>query len=93
MKRWTGGHHSTARNSSPAALGYGPPPLTPTPLLPRHHRYRSFFPAPLVRSFDDLKSAGSEVKVKEAGKLRMEGRKYEVADGDVCYFKVGSSAK
>ena len=62
-------------------------------MLPRHHRYRSFFPAPLVRSFDDLKSAGSEVKVKEAGKLRMEGRKYVVNDGDVCYFKIGTSAK
>jgi hypothetical protein len=35
----------------------------------------------------DLFSLGSEAKVKEAGKFRMEGKEYEVKDGDVIHFK------
>ncbi len=30
---------------------------------------------------------GSEVKVKEAGKLQIEGREYVVRDGDVIHFR------
>lgn len=40
-----------------------------------------------VMAFDDLKAAGSEAAVRAAGKLRMEGRKYEMHDGDICFFK------
>ena len=40
-----------------------------------------------VFSFDDLKNCGSELKVKEAGKLRLEGKEYEMQDGDVCLFR------
>ncbi len=40
-----------------------------------------------VMSFDDLKELGSELKVKEAGRLRLEGKDYEVMDGDICYFR------
>ena len=36
---------------------------------------------------DDLFTFGSEAKVKEAGKFRMEGKEYEVKDGDVIHFK------
>jgi hypothetical protein len=36
---------------------------------------------------NDLFSLGSESKVKEAGKFRMEGKEYEVKDGDVIHFK------
>lgn len=35
----------------------------------------------------DLFEYGSEQKVKEAGKLRLEGREYVVQDGDVMFFK------
>ncbi len=35
----------------------------------------------------DLVSLGSEQKVKEAGKLRQEGKEYVVQDGDVMFFK------
>jgi len=36
---------------------------------------------------EDLFSYGSEQKVKEAGKLRIEGKEYPVKDGDVMFFK------
>lgn len=40
-----------------------------------------------VMSFNDLRDAGSELKVKENGKLRLEGKDYLVQDGDICYFR------
>ena len=40
-----------------------------------------------VTSFDDLKKYGSEAKVKEAGRLRLEGKEYIMQDGDICYFR------
>ncbi|MGB0453638.1 MAG: redox-regulated ATPase YchF [Bacteriovoracaceae bacterium] len=36
---------------------------------------------------DDLFQFGSEAKVKENGKLRIEGKEYIVKDGDVMHFK------
>lgn len=36
---------------------------------------------------DDLFEFGSELKVKESGKLRVEGKEYVVADGDVMHFR------
>lgn len=38
-------------------------------------------------SFDDINNLGSEQAVKEAGKLRMEGKEYKVKDGDVLHFR------
>jgi ribosome-binding ATPase len=40
-----------------------------------------------VYSFEDLVALGSEKALREAGKLRQEGREYVVADGDVVFFK------
>jgi ribosome-binding ATPase len=40
-----------------------------------------------VYSFEDLVALGSEKALREAGKLRQEGREYVVADGDVMFFK------
>ena len=40
-----------------------------------------------VYSFDDLVALGSEKALREAGKLRQEGREYVVQDGDVMFFK------
>ena len=40
-----------------------------------------------VMSFTDLESCGDEKKVKEAGKLRLEGKDYLMQDGDICYFR------
>ena len=47
---------------------------------------RGFIKAEIM-SFEDLKQCGSELKVKEAGKLRLEGKEYEMQDGDICYFR------
>ena len=38
-------------------------------------------------SFDDLMEYGSELKVKEAGKVRFEGKDYVVQDGDIMLFR------
>ena len=40
-----------------------------------------------VMSYDDLVSYGSETKVKENGKMRLEGKEYEMQDGDICHFR------
>ena len=39
-----------------------------------------------VISYNDYISYGSETKVKEAGKMRVEGKNYVVKDGDVMHF-------
>ena len=40
-----------------------------------------------VISFEDYKNYGTENKVKEAGKIRIEGKDYTVQDGDVMHFR------
>jgi len=40
-----------------------------------------------VIAFEDYKYYGSEQKVKEAGKVRVEGKEYIVKDGDVMHFR------
>lgn len=38
-------------------------------------------------SFTDLVEYGSMSAAKEAGKIRLEGKEYEVQDGDIIYFR------
>jgi len=40
-----------------------------------------------VYSYDDLVTAGSTAKAREAGKLRTEGKEYVMKDGDVVHFR------
>lgn len=40
-----------------------------------------------VMSYTDLKDQGNEKKVREAGKMRLEGKEYLMQDGDICYFR------
>ena len=40
-----------------------------------------------VMSYEDLIELGSELKVKEAGKARLEGKDYLMQDGDICHFR------
>ena len=47
---------------------------------------RGFIKAEIV-SFDDLVTAGSMLKAREAGKVRMEGKDYVMQDGDVVEFR------
>ena len=46
---------------------------------------KGFIRAEVIK-YDDFVSYGSEAKVKEAGKLGVEGKGYIVADGDVMHF-------
>jgi ribosome-binding ATPase len=50
---------------------------------------RGFIRAEVV-SYEDFATLGSDLKVKEAGKLRLEGRDYVIRDGDIIHvrFKV-----
>ena len=47
---------------------------------------RGFIRAEIV-SYDDLMAAGSMTAAKEAGKVRLEGKEYEVKDGDIIHFR------
>ncbi|WML50379.1 redox-regulated ATPase YchF [Neobacillus sp. PS3-34] len=37
--------------------------------------------------YDDLLAAGNMVAAREAGKVRLEGKEYEVKDGDIIHFR------
>ena len=52
-----------------------------------HTDFQKGFIKAEVMSYDDLVKYGSEVKVKEAGKARLEGKEYIMQDGDICYFR------
>lgn len=52
-----------------------------------HSDFEKGFIKAEVTSFEDLKKYGSEAKVKEAGRLRLEGKEYQMQDGDICYFR------
>lgn len=40
-----------------------------------------------VISYDDMINYGSELKVREAGRARLEGKDYLMKDGDICHFR------
>jgi GTP-binding protein YchF len=40
-----------------------------------------------VYAYDNIVKYGTEAKIKEAGKYRLEGKEYTVQDGDVIFFK------
>lgn len=52
-----------------------------------HTDFERGFIAASICNYDDLKSLGSEKAVREAGKLRTEGKTYVMQDGDVVEFK------
>ena len=52
-----------------------------------HTDFQKGFIKAEVMSFNDLRDAGSELKVRENGKLRLEGKEYLMQDGDICYFR------
>jgi ribosome-binding ATPase len=47
---------------------------------------RGFIKAEVI-SYDDLDALGSEAAARDAGRLRIEGKDYVVADGDVIHFR------
>lgn len=39
-----------------------------------------------VYTLADLETYGSEKDIRQAGKLRVEGKSYIMQDGDICHF-------
>ncbi len=52
-----------------------------------HTDFQKGFIKAEVISYDDLVQYGSELKVKEAGRARLEGKDYIMQDGDICLFR------
>lgn len=65
----------TAGDKAPAAAGV------------IHGDFERGFIAAEVVHYDDLSTLGSKAAAREAGKLRIEGKDYVVADGDVIEFR------
>jgi hypothetical protein len=47
---------------------------------------RGFIRAEVV-AYDDFIALGSDAKCRDAGKLRLEGKEYQVRDGDIIHFR------
>lgn len=52
-----------------------------------HTDFQKGFIKAEVMSFEVLKELKNEKAVKDAGKLRLEGKEYIMQDGDICYFR------
>jgi GTP-binding protein YchF len=52
-----------------------------------HTDFQKGFICAEVISYADYIEHGSEAKVKEAGKMRLEGKEYIVSDGDIMHFR------
>ena len=52
-----------------------------------HSDFQKGFICAEVISYKDYIEFGSELKVKEAGKMRLEGKEYIVSDGDIMHFR------
>jgi obg-like ATPase 1 len=55
-----------------------------------HSDFENKFVCGEIMSYEDLKEHGSENAVKAAGKLRQQGKPYEMIDGDIAYWKSGA---
>jgi len=49
---------------------------------------KGFIKADVV-GWKDFVQYGGWSKIKETGKMRLEGKEYLIQDGDVCYFHIG----
>ena len=67
----------------PAALSTA----TPNNRSPDHTDFERGFIKAEVYAIPDLLEHGSETALKGVGKLRIEGKAYEVKDGDVMHFR------
>ena len=52
-----------------------------------HSDFQRGFIKAEIYHYDELIQYGSEAKLKEAGKIRQEGKSYTVIDGDIIFFK------
>ena len=51
-----------------------------------HSDFEKGFIRAQVYSIEDLERHGSEAAIKASGKMRIEGKEYVVADGDIMHF-------
>ena len=58
-----------------------------------HSDFEKNFIRAEVYSYDDLMTYGSELKVKENGKLQIVGKDYLVKDGDILFIRSGAVKK
>lgn len=54
-----------------------------------HNDFEKYFIRAEVISYDDFISCGGEKQAKDLGKVRLEGKQYEMKDGDICNFRIG----
>jgi GTP-binding protein YchF len=54
-----------------------------------HTDFQNKFIRAEVYSFADLMEFKSEAAIKQAGKMRLEGKGYVLHDADICYFLIG----
>lgn len=52
-----------------------------------HSDFEKGFIRAEIIGYNDYISAGGEVKAKEAGKMRVEGKEYVMQDGDIVHFR------
>ena len=52
-----------------------------------HTDFKKGFIRAEVMSYKDLEEYKDEKIVKEKGKVRLEGKEYQMQDGDICYFR------
>ncbi len=52
-----------------------------------HSDFESRFIRVDVYTLEDLEHHGSEKEIRQAGKLRVEGKNYLIQDGDICHFR------
>jgi obg-like ATPase 1 len=56
-----------------------------------HTDFERGFISAEVMKFEDFHQLGNESEVKKEGKVRTEGKTYEVIDGDIIFFKFNVS--
>ncbi|MCZ6903867.1 MAG: redox-regulated ATPase YchF [Rickettsia endosymbiont of Ixodes persulcatus] len=61
--------------------------LAPTAAGIIHTDFEKGFIRAEVIGYEDYISLGSEVKAKEVGKMRLEGKEYKMQDGDIVHFR------
>lgn len=54
-----------------------------------HTDFEKLFIRAEIVAYEELTAAGSMAAAKTAGKVRVEGKDYQMKDGDVCNFRIG----
>ena len=70
-------HAWTFQNGTKAAQGAG--------II--HTDFEKGFIRAEIISYDDYMTLGGETKAKEMGKMRLEGKEYQIEDGDIVHFR------